>query len=219
MNKYISPEVVETKNSDLTREKVLAVAQDFKSSWRDLAEVLNSVNNTQAFKAWGFESFEDYTTKEIKIRKNTALKLIQSYRFLRTEEPRYFKPVEDGEPKEELPPLEAVETLRKAKTNLDEPQYKKIKNYILKEERDLPEVKKDLTAMIKERRRNNDGEAERVKKDTAAVKRFVGVLSAFKKEAQLTHILPGTIIEDIDGLIAAINANLARETDSEKLLK
>lgn len=205
--------------AQLTREKVLAVAQGFKSSWRELATALNMVHNTHLYKGWGFDSFEDYASKEIHIHKNTAMKLINSYRFLRAEEPKYFKPVEAGETPSELPPLEAVDTLRRAKNNLDEPQYKKIKNYILKEERDLPEVKKDLTSMIKERRRNNDGEAERVKKDTAAVKRFIAGLSAFKKEAELTHILPGTIVEDIDSLIAAINAHLAREATSEKLLK
>jgi len=203
----------------LTREKVLAVAQGFKSSWRELAAVLNTVHNSQLYKSWGFDTFEDYASKEIHIHKNTAMKLINSYRFLRAEEPKYFKPVEAGEVPNELPPLEAVDTLRRAKSNLDEPQYKKIKNYILKEERDLPEVKKDLTSMIKERRRNNDGEAERIKKDSAVVKRFVSVLNAFKKEVELNRILPGTIAEDIDNLIASIEANLARETDSEKLLK
>ena len=69
------------------RYQVLATAKQFKSSWVELGEWLAKVSNKKQFSEWGFTSFEDYCTKEIRIRRQTAEKLLLAFRFLERREP------------------------------------------------------------------------------------------------------------------------------------
>ena len=69
------------------RYQVLASAKQFKSSWVELGEWLARVSNKNQFSDWGYTSFDDYCTKEIRIRKQTAEKLLMAFRFLERKEP------------------------------------------------------------------------------------------------------------------------------------
>jgi|GEM_PF-144823 len=221
----LHPELV----TDQTRQKVLSAANDFKNCWRTLAVALNVVSNNKLYEAWGYDTFDDYVTKEIKIKKATAAKLLVSYRFLRAHEPQYFKPVtkdeqEDGaldssDVKKELPSLEAVELLKKAKTSLEEKEYKKVRNDIIEDERDIGDVKRDLTSMIKERRRQADPDEERIRKDKVVINKFVSNLRAFRKEVELTHMLPGEVCDKIGDLILKIESIVAQNETRVNLLK
>ena len=69
------------------RYHVLESAKNFKSSWIELGRSLYSVYKDKLYKAWGFNTFDAYTLKEIGIKKPTAMKLLRSYYFLEKEEP------------------------------------------------------------------------------------------------------------------------------------
>ena len=70
-------ENIEKKMEDLEegsmRHKVLSGAKLFKTSWFELGQALYSVWRDRMYKQWGYETFDAYASKEIGIRKNTAM--------------------------------------------------------------------------------------------------------------------------------------------------
>ncbi len=193
---------------DPVRSRVLETAKNFKTSWVDLGQVLYSVYKDKLFKSWGFSKFEFYTSKEIGIRKETAMKLLRSYLFLEKEEPNYLKKevVEESETSK-VPSYEAVNLLRLAKNNknLDKEDYADLKKKVLDDAKDVKDVKKDLTAMIR-CREELDPEEARQQKRIAILKRLVGSLKSVQKEIEISKLLPETISKDIESLIDRIES-------------
>lgn len=190
------------------RERVIKCRNDFKSSWRNLAQSLYLVWRDKYYKEWGYQTFDHYTAKEVFIRKNTAMKLIHSYRFLEEEEPQYLsrQASPEGVQGEPAPSFEDVEVLRKAKKNLDENEYERVKKDLFVRGKDPGEVKKDLTQMIRQRK-DTDPEEARLKQQLVTVKRFVSTLKSLKREIEILKILPGKVIDDIDKLIEKLEAH------------
>src|SRR3990167_11465278 len=97
MNAYKtkSIESLEQKMRDMDesslRHHILQSAKDFKTSWIKLGRALYTVWKEKLYKEWGYSTIEAYTSKEIGIRKQTAMKLLKSYYFLEKEEPDYLK--------------------------------------------------------------------------------------------------------------------------------
>ena len=95
---------------DSERYRVLASARQFKSSWVELGEWLARVSNSNQFSDWGYTTFEDYCTREVRIRRKTAEKLLLAYRFLERKEPGLIER-KAGHP---LPDYRSVDLLRQA---------------------------------------------------------------------------------------------------------
>ena len=76
---------------DSFREGVLATAHKFKSGWVELAEVLNKVNTSGQYEAWGYKSLEQYCLKELHIRRATVAKLIGNYNLISRHEPKLLE--------------------------------------------------------------------------------------------------------------------------------
>lgn len=114
------------------RYETLEVARRFKTSWVELGERLFQVLRKKLFAAWGFDSFEDYCSQEIRIKPKTAEKLTASFGFLKEQEPAVLR--RDGLERP-FPDLEAVELIRKAReeNQLDEESYQRIKAMALDE--------------------------------------------------------------------------------------
>ncbi len=208
---------IEQKMEDMDagslRYRVLENAKNFKTSWIDLGQILFTVWRDKLYKDWGYEEFDAYTTKEIGIQKQTALKLLRSYSFLEKEEPRYLRKdyneqVEAGS----VPTYEAVDVLRQASNNkeIDKTDYARIKKYVLEDGKDAKEVKKDLTSIIKRQEELQPEEVWREKR-MVLVKRSVNLLKSVKKEIKISKVLPVKIIGKIDELIEEIEAGMALE--------
>jgi hypothetical protein len=209
------------------RRHVVETAKNFKTSWVDLGRALYSVWKDKLYKEWGFQKFETYTSQEIGIRKQTAMKLLRSYFFLEKEEPSLLKravsadddgdtgepsedsPDCDGQEASQVPSFESVELLRQAKNNkkLDKDDYEALKKQIVDDGRDAVEVKKDLTRMIRERKELEPEEA-REERRTAVVRRFLSTLKSLKMEMEAAKMLPASIARDVDALIERVNAEL-----------
>ena len=191
--------------SEEARNAVLDATRDFKSSWRNLAKALQVVWNEKHYIKWGYETFDQYTAKEVNIRKNTAMKLIRSYVFLKKEGDLYLQSESGADNKKEEPvSLDTISTLQKAKKNLDDNGYRKIKKELLDEGRDHQTVKKDLTALMSKQRKALDPEKERTRSANFAIHRFLAVLRSFKREIDTLQILPGAVAEEIDSLVKKI---------------
>lgn len=209
------------------RQHVVETAKNFKTSWVELGRALYSVWKDKLYKEWGFQKFETYTSQEIGIRKQTAMKLLRSYFFLEKEEPALLKravsdedggdpgdssgdrPDGDGQEGSQVPSFESVELLRQAKNNknLDKDDYEVLKKKIVDDGRDAVEVKKDLTQMIRERKELEPEEA-REERRTVVVRRFLSTLKSLKMELEATKMLPAAIAKDVEALIERVNAEL-----------
>lgn len=193
------------------RYHVLESAKNFKSSWIELGRALYSVYKDKLYKEWGFSTFDAYTLKEIGIKKPTAMKLLRSYYFLEKEEPAYLKKdYTESVDTAKLPSYEAIDLLRKAKDkkSLDEEDYTKLKQDIFEDGKDTQQIKKDLTALIREREEVEPEEAYR-RKRMATLKRFLGSLKSLKQEAEISKLLPVALIKETQELIKKIEAEIA----------
>jgi len=124
------------------RYQVLATAKQFKSSWVELGEWLARISNSNQFSEWGFSTFEDYCTKEIRIRRQTAEKLLLAFRFLERKEPGLLER-KQGRP---LPDYRSVDLLRKAdeEEHFSMEEYSELRQSIIEEERSHPSVAKQF---------------------------------------------------------------------------
>ena len=124
------------------RYQVLATAKQFKSSWVELGEWLARISNKQQFSEWGFASFEDYCTKEIRIRRQTAEKLLLAFRFLERKEPGLLERKE-GRP---LPDYRSVDLLRQAdeEQHFSMAEYGELRQAVIEDERSHPAITKQF---------------------------------------------------------------------------
>jgi hypothetical protein len=192
------------------RYHILENAKKFKSSWLELGRSLYAVWKDKMYKDWGYGKFDAYTQREIGIRKQTALKLLRSYYFLEKEEPEYLR--QDYAQSAEaatMPTYESIDLLRLAKNKktLDSEDYAQLKKEIFEKGKDVREVKRDLTALIRQRQELEPEEAYK-KRRLATVKRFLGTLKALKQEAEVSKLLPAEIIKETAGLIRKLEAEL-----------
>ncbi len=127
------------------RYQALATAKQFKSSWVELGEWLARISNSKQFSEWGFTSFEDYCTKEIRIRRQTAEKLLLAFRFLKRKEPGLLER-RTGHP---LPDYRSVDLLRQAdeKEHFSMAEYGELRQTVIEEERSHPSVAKQFRDM------------------------------------------------------------------------
>lgn len=142
MTKTKGAQHIEQLMQELPREseryQVLASARQFKSSWVELGEWLARVSTSKQFSQWGYGSFEDYCTKEIRIRRQTAEKLLMAFRFLERKEPGLLERKE-GRP---LPDYRSVELLRQAdeQEQFSMAEYQELRQAVIEEERSHPVV-------------------------------------------------------------------------------
>ena len=210
-----SLESIEGKMRDMDeasiRYRILQNAKNFKTSWIELGRALYTAWKDKLYKDWGYKTFEAYTSKEIGIKKQTAIKLLRSYYFLEKEEPEYLQKdyVEAADPSL-VPTYEAVNVLRLAKNKkaLDDEDYSSLKKYVFEMGRDARDVKKDLTAMIRQREELEPEEA-RKKKRVAVLRRYVSTLKALQRDIEISKLLPQAILKEAASLVKKIEAELA----------
>lgn len=131
------------------RYRVLDVARRFKSSWVQLGEELLKVSQSSLFRQWGYESFEDYCQKEIRIRKPTAQKLTRAYRFISNEEPQLLT---EQSPLKTVPDFRSIDLLRQAREEQDfsDEDYATLRQTVIEQERSHPTAVKCFKSLAPE---------------------------------------------------------------------
>lgn len=201
-------------NSNLIRSEALRTAKQFKTAWVDLGRTLYEVHKNKLYKDWGYSNFDAYTAKEIGIRKQTSIKLLRSYFFLEDNEPNYTKPDFLNERKtNEVPEYETVDVLRQAKNkNILEPEdYQSLRSSVFNKGHDMTQVKKGLTALIKERKQI-DPELERHNQRLVSLKRLVAILKSIKQEMSFKNILREDTLQTVEKLISSIEEEMPELT-------
>lgn len=140
--KYIE-QLMQELQPESDRYRVLATAKQFKASWAELGERLVNVNQHSLFRDWGYDSFGDYCSREIRIRKATAEKLTLAYRFLEREEPGVLARKDSLQP---LPDYRSIDLLRRAQEEgqFEPEQYQALREAVVEDERSLPVVRKQF---------------------------------------------------------------------------
>ena len=82
---------MENLDSGGYRKQLVEAAKVFKSNWVQFGELLTKVASDKLYESWGYKNFETYCQKEIRIKRNTAIKLTNAYFFMTTEDPDIFK--------------------------------------------------------------------------------------------------------------------------------
>ncbi len=193
------------------RHRVLKSVKNFKTSWIELGQALYSVWKDKLYKDWGYSKFEAYTAKEIGIRKQTAVKLLRSYFFLEQKEPHYLSREYSEEVQANaMPTYEAIDALRLAsrKKDIDPVDYEQIRKGVLEKGKDARAVKKDLTALIKQREELLPEEAWQ-KKRMALLKRTLSLLKSLREEIKAAKMLSAQVVKDIDKLISKLESEIA----------
>jgi hypothetical protein len=204
-------EKMEALDANSLRYHILESARSFKTSWIKLGRSLYTAWRDKCFKEWGYASFDIYTSRELGIRKNTAMKLLRSYYFLEKEEPGYLKHDYSKESNAAtLPSYESIDVLRLAKNKkeLDEQDYDSLKKDIFEKGKDARQIKKDLTALIRQRQELDPQEAL-AKRRTAVVRRFLGTLKSLKNELETAKLVPYSLIKEAGDLIKKLEAELS----------
>ncbi|HEY7745111.1 MAG TPA: hypothetical protein VIA07_02155 [Desulfuromonadales bacterium] len=178
------------------RYQVLATARRFKSSWVELGEKLLQIQKQGQFREWGYDSFEDYCSREIRIKKPTAQKLTLAYRYLEKDEPELLVRQTELKP---LPDYRSVELLRQAREEkaFSEEEYAGLRRAVIDEERSHPTILKRFKEVAATRSDEPPDTTIPLKSALAAARRLQTVLRPLAD-------LPLEHLEELARLIACL---------------
>jgi hypothetical protein len=187
------------------RQMVLLAARRFKSSWVDLGKLLVKVRNEALFEDWGYPSFEAYCLGELRIRRQTAEKLVRSFSFLDRYEPERM---ERPEIVEEAPAFEVVEVLAQAEERgqLSAAEYRSIRDAIWNPEKPASELRRELVQRFPP--------PEAPVSDLTALKRLWGLSKRLAAELHANKKVPKAVAERADALASDLEALLAKKAEA-----
>jgi hypothetical protein len=102
---------MEQHGDDPERADMIRRARSFKSSWLELGESLAQVRRDRSYERWGYSDFDEYVTRELHIKRETAEKLTASFGFLRQHAPEVLERDGVSTP---IPTYQAVDFLARA---------------------------------------------------------------------------------------------------------
>ena len=177
------------------REEIKKSAEYFKKNWIDFAKVLQDVNQSKLFENWGYKSDFEYARKELYIKKETVMKLINSYNYL-LEENYDFKS------KDSLPSLDSLHELSKLKLKFNDQNneensaniYQQVKNEVFDKDLSSSTIKKRVDEFTSDESDESVDEksglnAEQRKKALFYLKRLASLLQNQKTPANIINSL------------------------------
>lgn len=196
--------------TDDIRSRAHDLCKTFKTSWVQLGQILYTVYRDKLYYGWGYEKLEDYTARELGFKKQLAMRMLKSYLFLEQDEPAYLdKNFSQMREAPRVPSLDAVNVLRlaKAKRELLAQDYQQLKKAVFDKGKDATVVRKELTALMKERK-PVDPDEEREKRNEAAIRKLIGSLRLFQKDMTALKLIPHEVVEQAEGLMERLNREL-----------
>ncbi len=188
-----------THSGDPERAEIIARTRRFKASWLELAEALTHVRKNDTWQRWGFESFEQYASRELKLRQETVDKLTGSYAFLQRRAPAVLR--RDGI-SENIPSYQAIDFLRRAEEQDGAPEdaVVAIRKKVLDDNAPLPSVVREYGDVV-----FPIDEGERDKREKAALRHAAMKLrDALAKTRAVPRELAKEVGEKVDELITAL---------------
>lgn len=116
--------VVDTKltpeDAKRVRQEVVKNVQEVKRAWVKLGTAVLSVHTPRLYFAWGYNTFEEYCEKELKIHFSTIYQVMASTLFLMRDQPDIYQSLMEGEKQvaDALPSYHAIYLLEKKRAKL-----------------------------------------------------------------------------------------------------
>jgi hypothetical protein len=202
-----------TDQSEDLRAHIAQHAKNFKLSWVQLGQGLYSVWRDKLYQSWEFDKFEDYVVRELGLKKPLALKLVKTYFFVEQDEPVYLKK-EFAESRQTavVPGYESLDVLRAARGSkeLTREDYTKLRKDIFEKGKEASLVRKDLTAIIKERKKVDPDQA-REDRHNGSVRRLMAALRSFKKDMETLKLAEPDIIEEAQELLERLEGRFSND--------
>lgn len=201
-------EVLEQKARSLQpgsfRHNVVQAARRFKASWVELGKLLVKVRDDAQFSEWGYESFEQYCSKELHIRKATADKLVRSFSFLSRHEPRA---VANDNIVELAPAFEVVEVLAGAEERgqLSADEYKSIRESIWNQEKPATELKREFVERFPPPAPPKPAEDVQVRKLALMARKLAAELKACKQIPSAVADRAAALAEDVEEVASQVS--------------
>ena len=192
------------------RDKTLQTAKSYKASWIELGRYLQTIYKDKMYKGWGFLAFETYCKKELGMKEAMASKIIKSFSFLETEEPKLTKPEffqkEESRP---VPDLDALNTLRLAKANKNIPQedFADIRESVLEKGAGQQEIRAKVKQIIEDAQDTTSMEFRKSKRN-AVLRRALSSLIAVQRECAQSKMVPDYLIKQISDLAVKLEDQL-----------
>jgi hypothetical protein len=183
---------------DSERYQVLQSARRFKSSWAELGEWLTRVATSGCFQEWGYGSFEDYCAREIRIRRQTADKLLLAYRFLEREEPGILERREQRP----LPDYRSVDLLRQAheEQSFETEEYNTLRQAVFEEERSHPVLLRQFRDLTEPKQPPAERDRKQLRTALAAARRLQTALAPLSDIPEVYRETLGSLIQTLDEL-------------------
>lgn len=200
------PKVQDNILGETLRKEVLDYSKQFKRAWVKLGQHLHVIHRDKYYHAWGYDKFEYYTDQEVGIKKQTALRLLKAYAFVEEDEPNYIREdFAEARPAVQVPGPEEINVLRAAKTSkhVEPEEYKRLKKAVFEKGQPADLTRKDLTAMIRERKQVDPEEAVE-ERNQKSIQKLIQALAEFKKDAVALKTVPDAIIEEAEHLKAKL---------------
>jgi len=186
---------------DPERADLLRRARAFKSSWLELGQSLAQVRKDRSWERWGYPSFDEYVTRELHLKRETADKLTASFGFLRQHAPEVLERDGIGTP---IPTYQAVDFLARAyETECPKETRAEIRRAVLDEGASAGQVQRKFGEVI-----FPVDDAERRGRTRAQI------LAAARRLAQLlaeAHGLPKRLAEDVEEQLGRLVRELQQD--------
>jgi hypothetical protein len=141
------------------RARVQVALRQFRSSWVDLGKLLTNVAYGGEYKDWGYEDFEVYAARELGLKKPTVKKLMVSYNYMKSYEPKRLQLIEeagdDGEAPS-VPDYQTVELLHRAREtcNIEREEGERLHTIAFSGEEGEAELRRELRSHIRDSSEN-----------------------------------------------------------------
>ena len=184
------------------RHVVLLAAKRFKSSWVELGKALTKVHHDGSWQEWGYQSFEGYCFRELRLRKSTVQKLVRSFSFLDKHEP---KAMAQDDIVETAPPFEVIEVLADAEDRgaLSAQEYRNIRDSIWNPEKPVNELKRDLVEQFPKEAPPARSNGQDLKRLASMARRLAEELSLSKKVPKAVQERAAALADDVAELAEA----------------
>jgi hypothetical protein len=181
------------------RGQVLDAARRFKAGWVELARHLAKVQAERLFEEWGYATFEAYCSRELRIKKATAQKLVMSYGFLEKHEPRVL---DDPEQARKAPAFEVVQVLSRAEEQgqLDEESYREVREKLWERPVAPAEIKRELAKRFPAPEPEEPPVDLALKRLAAAARKLARDLSGCSKVPRAVAERAAALAEDVEEL-------------------
>ncbi len=206
--------LMEDLEPESLRFHVLDAVKRFKGNWLELGRFVSVVESEGVFRDWGFGTFESYCTRELKLKRPTVVKLLNSFRFLKKEEPDFLSSALSAGEKASLPDYESVNILRqaRAKKAITGEDYHQLRSAVFEDEVPAKEVGRQYRGFLQSAREAAlDPEEAYLRKRKESLKRVLGSLRNIRTNVELSHLLPAPGLETLKKLISQVEDELSGE--------